>query len=83
MKKLLHFLKGYRKESILAPTFKMLEAIFELLVPVAVNPSSKKGYVIEYKCQKCGKHHNNKASDDDSQKALFSVMNGSYNKDKF
>ena len=36
MKKLLHFLKDYRKESILAPTFKMLEAIFELLVPVAV-----------------------------------------------
>ena len=36
MKKLLHFLRGYRKESILAPIFKMLEAIFELLVPVAV-----------------------------------------------
>lgn len=36
MKKLLHFLKGYRKESVLAPIFKMLEAIFELLVPVAV-----------------------------------------------
>ena len=36
MKKLLHFLKGYRKESVLAPLFKMLEAIFELLVPVAV-----------------------------------------------
>ncbi len=36
LKKLLKFLKGYRKESILAPLFKMLEAIFELLVPVAV-----------------------------------------------
>ena len=36
MKKLLHFLRDYRKESILAPAFKMLEAIFELLVPVAV-----------------------------------------------
>ena len=36
MKNLLRFLKGYYKESILAPTFKMLEAIFELLVPVAV-----------------------------------------------
>ena len=36
MKKLLRFLKGYYKESVLAPTFKMLEAIFELLVPVAV-----------------------------------------------
>ena len=36
MKKLLLFLRDYRKESILAPAFKMLEAIFELLVPVAV-----------------------------------------------
>ena len=36
MKKLLHFLKGYHKESVLAPVFKMLEAIFELLVPIAV-----------------------------------------------
>ena len=36
MKKLLHFLRDYRKESVLAPVFKMLEAIFELLVPVAV-----------------------------------------------
>lgn len=37
MKKLLCFLKGYRKESVLAPIFKMLEAIFELLVPIAVS----------------------------------------------
>ena len=36
MKKLIIFLNGYRKESVLAPLFKMLEAIFELLVPVAV-----------------------------------------------
>ena len=36
MKKLLKFLNGYKKESVLAPMFKMLEAIFELLVPVAV-----------------------------------------------
>ena len=36
MKKLLPFLKGYYKESVLAPVFKMLEAIFELLVPLAV-----------------------------------------------
>ncbi len=36
MKHLLKFMKGYGKESVLAPTFKMLEAIFELLVPLAV-----------------------------------------------
>ncbi len=30
------YLKDYKKESILAPLFKMLEAIFELLVPLVV-----------------------------------------------
>ena len=29
-----NYLKDYKKESILAPLFKMLEAIFELLVPL-------------------------------------------------
>lgn len=36
MKKLLHYLKEYRKECILAPLFKMLEACFELFVPLVV-----------------------------------------------
>lgn len=36
MKHLLKFFKGYRVESVLAPLFKCLEAIFELLVPLAV-----------------------------------------------
>lgn len=36
MKKLIPFLKGYKKEIILAPLFKMLEAIFDLLVPLIV-----------------------------------------------
>ena len=36
MIKLLRFLKTYKKESILAPLFKMLEASFELLVPVVM-----------------------------------------------
>ena len=36
MKYLLKFFKGYRLESVLAPLFKCLEAIFELLVPLAV-----------------------------------------------
>lgn len=34
MKKLLRFLRDYKKESILGPLFKMLEASFELLIPV-------------------------------------------------
>ena len=36
MKKLLIYLKEYRKECILAPLFKMLEACFELFVPLVV-----------------------------------------------
>ena len=36
MKKLLVFLKNYKKESVLAPLFKMLEATFELIVPLVV-----------------------------------------------
>lgn len=36
MKKLLCFLKDYRKESILAPLFKLLEASFELFVPLVM-----------------------------------------------
>ena len=36
MKKCFIYLKGYYKEAILAPLFKMLEALFELMVPLAV-----------------------------------------------
>ena len=49
-----------------------------LLVPYCCKPSSKKGYVITYKCQKCGKFHNNKTADDDDLNVVFSVMNGTY-----
>ena len=43
MKKILKYLNGYYIQSILAPTFKMLEAIFELLVPLAVAAIIDKG----------------------------------------
>ena len=36
MKKLLRFLTGYKKECVLAPLFKMLEATFELFVPLVM-----------------------------------------------
>lgn len=36
MKKLLSFMNGYRKEAVMAPLFKMLEALLELFVPVIV-----------------------------------------------
>ena len=36
MHKLLRYLKGYEKQALLAPLFKMLEACFELFVPLVV-----------------------------------------------
>ena len=36
MRKLLKYLKGYVKESVLAPLFKLLEATFELIVPLVI-----------------------------------------------
>ena len=36
MRDLLCYLKKYRKESIIAPLFKLLEAVFDLLVPLVV-----------------------------------------------
>lgn len=43
MKGLLKYLKDYKKESILAPLFKMLEASFELLVPLVMAAVIDKG----------------------------------------
>ncbi len=52
MKSLLKYFSGYKKEAISAPLFKIIEAIFELLVPYVVAaiiddaiPSGSKGYV--------------------------------------
>lgn len=36
MKKIFCFLKDYKKETVLAPLFKMLEATFELFVPLVI-----------------------------------------------
>lgn len=37
MKRIWMYLKEYKKECVLAPTFKMLEALFELFVPLVVS----------------------------------------------
>ena len=36
MHKLMRYIKGYEKQAVLAPLFKMLEATFELFVPLVV-----------------------------------------------
>lgn len=45
MKRLLVFLKDYKKECVLAPLFKMLEASFELFVPLVIAYLIDKGIV--------------------------------------
>ena len=49
-----------------------------VLVPIDVESNSKKGYVIVYKCRKCGKLHNNKSAEDDKFSTLLKVMNKTY-----
>ena len=43
MKKLFIYLKDYRRESVLGPLFKLLEASFELMVPLVIAAMIDKG----------------------------------------
>lgn len=54
-----------------------------LLVPVNVEINSKKGYVINYKCNKCNQLHNNKAAKDDKFSTILTIMKGTYNHNNF
>ena len=54
MKSLLKYLKDYKKETVLAPLFKMLEASFELFVPLVMAAiidtgiaDGDKGYILK------------------------------------
>lgn len=54
MRKLLCYLKGYEKETVLAPLFKMLEALLELFVPLVMAAvidvgiaHQDKGYIVK------------------------------------
>ena len=43
------------------------------LEPVGIEISNKKGYVILYRCKKCGMMHKNKAADDDNMDLIISL----------
>ena len=52
--KLFGFLKGYRKETVLSPVFKLAEAVLELLIPLIVAkiidyaiPAGDTGYIVK------------------------------------
>lgn len=44
-----------------------------LLEPIGIEMSSKKGYIIVYKCKKCGAIRKNKAAKDDNFNAILEV----------
>lgn len=44
-----------------------------ILRPQQVEIDSKKGYVIVYKCDRCGQKHKNKSADDDNKELLISL----------
>lgn len=48
------------------------------LVPVSVELSPKKGYVIVYKCEKCGVIRKNKAADDDNMNLIIELSSKQY-----
>ena len=54
MRKLLKYMKGYGKECVIAPLFKLLEASFELLIPLVVAAivdtgigNADRGYIVK------------------------------------
>ena len=58
MKKLLKYMRGYGKECVLGPLFKLLEASFELMIPLVVAKivdtgigGGDRGYVGTQKCR--------------------------------
>lgn len=44
-----------------------------MLKPIQVELSNKKGYVITFKCEKCGKIRKNKAAEDDNMDLIIKL----------
>ena len=44
-----------------------------ILEPIGLETSSKKGYVIVFKCKKCGAIRKNKAAEDDSMDEIIAI----------
>ena len=44
-----------------------------MLEPIGIEIDSKKGYVIVFKCKKCGAIRRNKAADDDNMQEIIKV----------
>ena len=55
-----------------------LNTCLGILFPIDLEYSQKKGYVLKYKCNKCGTIHNNKVAKDDSKEQILKVSNKTY-----
>ena len=55
-----------------------LETCHGDLVPVSVELNPKKGYVIIYRCKKCGKIRKNKAAKDDNMNLIIKLSAEQY-----
>ena len=50
-----------------------LEDCHGLLEPIGIESNSKKGYIIIFKCQKCGKIRKNKVAEDDDMDKIIAL----------
>ena len=55
------------------------ETCHGLLEPISVEMDSKKGYVIVFKCKKCGAIRKNKAAEDDNMDLIIALTTKQYN----
>ena len=56
-----------------------LEECHGLLEPIGIEMNNKKGYIIVYRCKKCGQIRKNKAAQDDNFDEILKVSKNSIN----
>ena len=49
------------------------------LVPISIESSPKKGYIITYKCSKCGEIKRNKSAEDDDFDVMLAIQKNNAN----
>ena len=54
-----------------------------LLKPIAIEESAKKGYIITYKCEKCGEIKRNKSAIDDDFDLMLEIAKNNANYGRF
>lgn len=55
-----------------------LETCHGLLEPIGIETNGKKGYIIVFRCQKCGSIRKNKVAEDDDMDKVIALSVGKY-----